>query len=78
MYDVCVAYRRRSELKPTKFNISNHHHPFESCPPVRRMAITRKPKHVLDIDPDPDSDSDSHSSDIDLEKTVKKRFQEFI
>jgi hypothetical protein len=26
---------------PDNLNISNHH-PFESCSPIRRMAITRK------------------------------------
>ncbi len=44
MYHIFFQKEEKKELTiiiPDNLNISNHH-PFESCSPIRRMAITRK------------------------------------
>ena len=44
LYHVFFPREEKKELTiiiPDNLNISNHH-PFESCSPIRRMAITRK------------------------------------
>jgi hypothetical protein len=44
LYHVFFPKEEKKELTiiiPDNLNISNHH-PFESCSPIRRMAITRK------------------------------------
>jgi hypothetical protein len=44
LYHIFFQKEEKKELTiiiPDNLNISNHH-PFESCSPIRRMAITRK------------------------------------
>ena len=50
----------------------DNHRPMESCRPIRRMAITRKPKYILELD------SDSDSSDIDLKKTANTDLESYL
>ena len=50
LYHIFFPKEEKKEVTliiPDNLNISN---PFESCPPVRRMAITRKPKFILELD----------------------------
>ena len=69
LYHIFFPKEVKKELTiiiPDNLNISNHH-PFESCSPIRRMAISRKTKFILELD------SDSDSSDIknDFKKLFK-------
>lgn len=65
LYHVFFPKEEKKELTiiiPDNLNISNHH-PFESCSPIRRMAITRK------------AFKDFEEND---KKEISKRFQEFV